>query len=582
MERRYNYPNYRQIAGLIIFLSLIITGNVTAVEFDGGTGEPNDPYLISTAEQLQAIGDETLYEKCFMLVADIDLDPNLPGNEILIDHPFIDSFYGTLDGNGHSISNMVAEDDPNTYVSFAEQRHENPGLIGFLSLSGIVKDIQLQNITILGIGHEVGALVSSNRGKILRCSVTGSVCGESFVGGLVGSNNGDIVSCSAFCDVQSVPGGAVGFAGGLAGYNYGSGRIYNCYAMGTITGVEDVGGLVGATEGCYISNCYAICTVTGCENVGGLIGENRGYIYNCYARGTITGDKSVGGLIGYHRLPSIYSIISQCYAACVIVADSNDSVGGLIGKSSGQAINSFWDTQISGQEISAGGDGLPTEKMQNTETYLDAGWDITGETSDGLADIWTIAEPNSYPQLTRFSDQYPVIQLPGSGTEDDPYEITTVEDLAAINYYDIDAYYALVADIDLSGIVWSNAPISFFDGTFDGRGHTISNLTIYGGSYLGLFGRILSDGVVTNLTIQDACVIGDYLIGTFAGSSYGYITNCHATGSVSGESGVGGLVGMVNMLYSTFLFEYISDCTADVVVSGNDYVDDIANISYYD
>ena len=427
----------------------------------------------------------------------------------------------------------------------------------------------------------MGGLVGYNRGLVLRCNVTGSVCGKSYIGGLVGENGGNIVSCSAFCNVQSASGGAFRITGGLVGYNSG-GCIYNCYAMGTITGVEDVGGLVGATEGCYISNCYAICTVTGCENVGGMIGKNWGYISNCYARGVVAGDKSVGGLIGYHYLPS--SIVSQCYAACEIVADSNDSIsiGGLIGKSSGQTKNSFWDTQVSGQEISAGGDGLSSERMQDTDIYLNAGWDITGETSDGLTDIWIIAEPNSYPQLTRFSDQYPVIQLPGSGTEGDPYEIATAEELAAINYYDIDAHYALVGDIDLSGIVWSTAPILLFDGTFDGRGRTISNLTINGGSYLGLFGKIMTDGVVTNLTIQDACIIGDYLIGSLAGLSYGRITDCHATGSVSGESNVGGLVGLVDMLCGSFLEEHISGCTADVVVSGNGNVDNIANTSYYD
>ena len=215
-------------------------------------------------------------------------------------------------------------------------------------------------------------------------------------------------------------------------------------------------------------------------------------------------------------------------------------------------------------------------------TFLNAGWDMAGETSNGLADIWTIAEPNTYPQLTRLTYQYPITQLSGSGTPDDPYKIATAADLVAINDYDINAHYVLVADIDLSGMVWSTAPIFFFDGILDGQGHTISNLTIEGGSYLGLFAKILTNGVVTNLTIQDVDIIGHRFVGALAGESYGHITNCHVTGNITGEDFVAGLVGLANIFYGTTLEEYISDCTSDVVLSGNEYVHNIANAFFYD
>jgi hypothetical protein len=257
-------------------------------------------------------------------------------------------------------------------------------------------------------------------------------------------------------------------------------------------------------------------------------------------------------------------------------------LGGLIGKSSGQTIHSFWDIQVSGQKISAGGVGLPTAKLQNPENYLSAGWDLAGETSNGLMDLWTISEPNTYPQLTRLTGQYTITQLSGSGTMDNPYKIATAKEFVAINDYDINAHYTLVADIDMSGIVWTTAPIFVFNGTFNGQGNTISNLTIEGGSYLGLFGRILTNGVITNLTIQDAYITGYKYIGALAGKSYGHITYCHTTGNVTGVSFVGGLVGLVNLLLGSTLEESISDCTADVVLSGNNYINNIANVCFYD
>jgi len=283
----------------------------------------------------------------------------------------------------------------------------------------------------------------------------------------------------------------------------------------------------------------------------------------------------VGGLIG----ANYSNAVSQCYAACEIITDSNDSIGGLIGKGGGQTINSFWDIQVSGQKISAAGIGLSTAKLQDSGTYLNAGWDMAGETSHGVADFWTIAEPNTYPQLTRLTDQYTITQLSGSGTPEEPYEIATARDLVTINDYDINANYVLVADIDMSGMVWATAPIFRFNGTLNGRGHTISNLTVKGSDYVGLFGKIQNNGVVTNLTIKDAFIIGDECIGALAGQSIGHITNCHVTGNVTGVSFIGGLVGLV---YGSTYEETISDCTADVALSGNDNIHNIANASYFD
>jgi hypothetical protein len=560
----------KKITGFVFIVAACLTvSQLQAVEFAGGTGEPNVPYQIATAEQLKAIGDSTLYDKNFVLVADIDLDPNLPGNEIVVDRSFISFFSGTLDGNGHSISNLVI----GIYSNAPGGPRTGLGLIGFLSRDGIIKDILLRNITICGVGHQVGALVGSNYGTVLRCSATGNISGVFGVGGLVGRNGGSIVSCSAFCNVvqgETVAGGAV--AGGLVGDNFG--YIYNCYATGTVTGKGALGGLVGINyDG--MSNCYATGTVTGEESVGGLAGSNVDYIYNCYAIGTVTGEESVGGLVGANYADTV----SQCYAASKIITDSNDSIGGLIGESIGQTTNSFWDIQVSGLKTSASGIGLPTLKLQDSATYLNAGWDMAGETSNGVADFWTIMEPNTYPQLTRLTEQYTVKQLPGSGTPYDPYEIATAADLVAINDYDINAHYILVADIDMSGIVWATAPILFFNGTFDGRGNTISNLTIKGSDYLGLFGKIRHRAVVTNLTIQDAYIIGNECVGALAGQSIGQITNCHVTGNVTGVSYVGGLVGLV---YGATFEETISDCTADVALSGNDNIHNIANARYFD
>ena len=71
----------RNIKGLIFIVAFcLVACQSSAAEFAGGTGEPNDPYQIATAHQLISIGDDpNLLDKHYVLVNDIDLDPNLPG-----------------------------------------------------------------------------------------------------------------------------------------------------------------------------------------------------------------------------------------------------------------------------------------------------------------------------------------------------------------------------------------------------------------------------------------------------------------------------------------------------------------------
>ncbi len=108
----------------------------------------------------------------------------------------------------------------------------------------------------------------------------------------------------------------------------------------------------------------------------------------------------------------------------------------------------------------------------------------------------------------------------------------------------------LMDNISLEGKSWT--PVGYYDydtyyyaGTFDGGGHTISNLSI-DPSYnndSGLFGYIATDGVVKNLTLSGVEISGYEYIGGIAGNNYGTIANCNVYGSVSGIFDVGGIVG---------------------------------------
>ena len=108
----------------------------------------------------------------------------------------------------------------------------------------------------------------------------------------------------------------------------------------------------------------------------------------------------------------------------------------------------------------------------------------------------------------------------------------------------------LTGNIDLKGIDWT--PIGKDDnkaytGTFDGNGKTITGLTVTGSyKYAGLFGDIDENGTVKNVVLEGVQITSDNssgYAGGVAGDSWGTSENCSVSGSVSGTTFAGGVVG---------------------------------------
>lgn len=168
----------------------------------------------------------------------------------------------------------------------------------------------------------------------------------------------------------------------------------------------------------------------------------------------------------------------------------------------------------------------------------------------------------------------------GSGTEKDPYQIATAEQLAYLavkanegTLHTLGDYYILTNNIDLSAHQW--VPIGrgtpqvskYFDGYFNGNGKTITGLYVdesTDGYLAGLFG--LLTGQVTDLTIEDAYVKTagkNFSAGILAGrisNSGTKVTNCHVSGTVESDVLAGGLTGYAS--YTKF-----ESCSAKAKVS---------------
>ena len=188
----------------------------------------------------------------------------------------------------------------------------------------------------------------------------------------------------------------------------------------------------------------------------------------------------------------------------------------------------------------------------------------------------------------------------GNGTENDPYQIADGAQLAYLasgvnqgQTYE-NSYFVLTADIDLanhdwtpignsfSGLLFGLPDYSLFAGNLDGKGHTVSNISIGTEStplesdVFGLFGA--TGGKLSNLNLDGVTIYGtaknvnafgyDYVIGlagALAGSAGGSIENCHVTNlsmtmnipdAYRRVYWIGGLVGALDGS------QYIKECSA--------------------
>ena len=229
------------------------------------------------------------------------------------------------------------------------------GLFG-QQTAGVISDIGLVGGSVsASLGNDVGDLLGDQLGgSISDAYATGSVSGNNDVGGLVGSS---------------------------------AGSISDAYATGAVSGSGSVGGLVGAQFAGSISDAYATGTVSGSDAIGGLVGGSGGSITDAYATGAVSGSLDVGGLVGVQSGGSI----TDAYATGAV--SGSEFVGGLVGVQSGDTIiDGYYDAGTTGQMLGMPGDGsigMTTAALQGVLPALQ---------NSGL---WSTG-PGLYPILTNF------------------------------------------------------------------------------------------------------------------------------------------------------------------------------------
>lgn len=367
--------------------------------------------------------------------------------------------------------------------------------------------------------------------------------------------------------------------------------IENLSVSGTVTGASScVGGIVGEQGyGSIVRNCDFSGTVKGASLVGGISGkiQGGGTISSCYANADVTAEEIAGGIVGY-----------------ALVGNNGNSADML-------CESSYFAGTVSGSQTGGvcGGTEIQTTK-ECTVTfskayYLNtaAGGAVNGADIKGCAGVYASTLKNMASGLSdvfvnsteAVNDGYPVFvwQTPapfaGSGTEEDPYQISSKKDLETMRELVNDtitndvygfAYYIQTADIDLENENW--IPIgsyyendtstvetrqAAFNGNYNGNCHTIKNLYVNTTrSYGGLFGRGNNTCVIYDLAVEGNISSGNNFTGGVIGAvCWGAkVQGCSFNGTVTSLYNTGGITGIIHQGGS------VIDCYVNAEVTATD------------
>ena len=263
-----------------------------AEAFAGGSGTAQDPYQISTPEELarlREVLDEHLseyYEASYLLTADIALNDvsdfeSWGDAEPAYQWAPIENFSGTFDGDGHTISGLYLFKAGDAYKYYM-------GLFGDTNTGAVIRDLHLTQTYLFMDGTDsatadVGCLAGS---------VYGATVENCTVEGVVRVQNGNSYSL----------GGVVGWAqeSTLRGCSF-TGKVEGQSFNATFGGV--VGTTVGYHENCLLADCVSEGTMRFTDSdqgdIGGVVGSAGGVVRGCVNRMDISGDcDELGGVMG--------------------------------------------------------------------------------------------------------------------------------------------------------------------------------------------------------------------------------------------------------------------------------------------
>ena len=326
---------------------------------------------------------------------------------------------------------------------------------------------------------------------------------------------------------------------GMFGYNTGTVRNINVNNI-NVKGNNYVGGVVGYNIG-NISTISISSTVEGNKNVGGIAGYSTGNIKNVIViNTTINANYNVGGITGYAYSGTSSGIVEKANLTGKDYTNCSNGRTYYTGD-----FGAYCSNQVSiNNNLNSSGYTLGSDMLTYYNKYLDT---IYGGDND--SDGYYFNYNNSGTLLVYSIKRFPIESiLKGSGTVDDPYLISSVNEFnnAAITLAGdkINAVYSLTNDIDFSDkkvYIFGSETVPF-NGIFEGNGYTLKNMSIsLNTNYVGIFGY--NTGVIRGVSVDNISIKGINFVGGITGYNSGNISAISITSTVEGNENVGGIAG---------------------------------------
>ena len=475
----------------------------------------DNTFYISTAAQLAGLAQlvnngNNFSTKNITLKADIKLNNDaVPtgGNEWTPIGDSSNTFQGTFDGDGHTITGLYINDTAAGYNAYK-------GLFGNITASA-----KVQNLVVTG---DVMAKSANNTAP-------------QYVGGIVGFNNGTVQNCGFQGSVSASKKNSAPSTNNNGGV-VGGGKATNCWYFRK-TGTFKLG-VCGGTP----TNCY--------HNVSG---NSKGTYYEDKA----FGDGTVASLLNS-------GLTEGCKAWKAVVGGDYPSFLGENEKL--VVLEKYLPISAAVMSIKNCTESFIVVSSGTTVTLVSTGtvwYSLDGKNWDSFSGERSI-QINATEQTVRIYYAASEAETTAgnwcnenSGTEEDPYQIGNAAELAffaslvnAGNSF-ASKYVKLTNEITFDqGINWT--PIGdashAFVGTFDGNGCSVKNLYINNAAqYQGLFGNVGSGGMVKNLIVTGTVTAANQarVGGIVAYGAYNSVVqNCGFFGAVTaGTSLTGGVAG---------------------------------------
>lgn len=529
--------------------------------FAGGTGIEGDPWLIATAEQMQAVKDNLVAgeTKHFKLIDDIDmtgiewemLNPNSPYN-MAVD----------FDGDNHTVSYL------------------NRSL--FYVLKGSVKNLILDHSSIAQRGI-LAEYIQQSGNEVTNVTVSNGTVdyNGNNVGGLIGTiNNGsDTAATITDCIVSDTDVNGVGVVGGVIGFADALVNISGCsYTGGTVSGsARYIGGFVGST-GNYasvISDCHvedAVINAAVSNNdyrAGGFVGQLQ---TNVTIKGCSVGSSdskvdlilsapasgkvyNAGGFVGvgYGKITKNGDVRNAAFvnlSSGNTVGNAQINLGGFAGYNTGNIEDSDVDvsaSSVTGSHIGGFvGYALQNSKIENcTVKGSISGTQKTGGFV-GLAESGTISNCSASSVVSKYGSTTGTdAGIDFGGFVGIVSKTVTLTKCSALADISINTNY-------VGGFAGSLNPGAGFTATVS-KCWSTGNVTSSSAQCGGFIGHIAAnaDGTVI---VEDCYETGDLIEtnqrnGGFIGqinSGKVTVSRCYASGTVSGSFAIGGLIGFMN------------------------------------